>query len=208
MFFLLGWIYSGGLKGKPCRRGGRPELGGAAWLSAHVFSLIKRPWSVWRGEILRVKGFKGIKLFFHLSQKEKKRGNKRGKENHFIMWWSNANWGTKLVATWFFRAHPGAPWAAQEQDVTAELENSRSTRTEVARMSSLVISHMTSWLSSFLAPPGSIGSRGKRKRKSVKLNIYHMLGILDASPQYFCKVSIVFSSLEVSKEFKISRGPR
>lgn len=86
------------------------------------------------------------------------------------------------MATLFFRAHPGVSRAAQERDVTVELENSRSTRTEVAWMSSLVISHTTSWLSSFLASPGSIGSRGKRKRKTVKLNIYYMLGILHAFP--------------------------
>lgn len=51
--------------------------------STHVLTY-QGAWLVWRKEILRVKGFKGIKLFFHLSQKEKKRGNKRGKENHLL----------------------------------------------------------------------------------------------------------------------------
>lgn len=57
-----------------------------AGLSAHVFPFIQGRHSGVKGEIPRVKRFKGIKLFFHLSQKERKRGNKRGKENHFIMW--------------------------------------------------------------------------------------------------------------------------
>lgn len=57
-----------------------------AGLSAHVFPVSQGRCSGVKGEIPRVKRFKGIKLFFHLSQKERKRGNKRGKENHFIMW--------------------------------------------------------------------------------------------------------------------------
>lgn len=97
-----------------------------AGLSAHVFSFIKGWCSVWRGKIPRVKGFKGIKLFFHLSQKERKRGNKRGKENHFIMWWSNATWGTEPVATLFSReVHSGASWASPGAGCDCGIGNQR-----------------------------------------------------------------------------------
>lgn len=62
----------------------------------------------------RVKRFKGIKLFFHLSQKERRRGNKRVKENHFIMWRSNETWASRRVVTLFFReALSGVPRASQ-----------------------------------------------------------------------------------------------
>lgn len=63
--------------------GGHPVKAGCL---AHVFPFIKgRCWGA-KGQSMGVKRFKGITLFFHLSQKERKRGKKRGKENHFIMW--------------------------------------------------------------------------------------------------------------------------
>ena len=42
-------------------------------------------------------------------------------------------------------------------------------------MSTLVISHMTSGLPASLTPPGWMGSRGKRKEKTVQANIYYLV---------------------------------
>ena len=42
-------------------------------------------------------------------------------------------------------------------------------------MSTLVISHMTSGLPASLTPAGWMGSRGKRKEKTVQANIYYLV---------------------------------
>ena len=69
----------------------------------------------------------------------------------------------------------GYPEPPRVRASTVESKRSRSTGTGVARMSTLVISHMTSGLPASLTPPGWMGSRGKRKEKTVQANIYYLV---------------------------------
>ena len=65
-----------------------------------------------------MKGFQGSRLSSHSSQKEGKRGNRRGKENPSVTWPSPAEGQGRLLSeghTVSRAARPGAPGAAREQ---------------------------------------------------------------------------------------------
>lgn len=168
MFFLLWWIYSEVWKETRVPRGGGPWVRRVkAGLSAHVFPFIQgRRWGV-KGGKPRVKRFKGIKLFFHLSQNERKRGNKRGKENHFIMWWSSVTWGSRRVATLFFReAHSRVPWASQGagQDCGIQTQQEHGDRS-CTDVYTCHLSHDL-WAASLPHPTWVDGVKGKEEREN------------------------------------------
>lgn len=184
MFFLLGWIYSGGLKGKPCPRGGGPESGGWRRGSQHMCSHLSRGGA--RCEGGKYQGWKDSRGSNYFSICLRRKEREEIKEGRKIISLCGDQMQPGVLSQWrlYFpeKLTLGRPEPPLQRAVTVELETSGSTRTEVARVSTTVISHVTSWLPSFLAPPGWIGSRGKRKRKTIKLNLYYIVGILYACP--------------------------
>lgn len=185
MFFLLWWIYSEVWKETRVPRGGGSWVRRVkAGLSAHVFPFIQGRRSGVKGGIPRVKRFKGIKLFFHLSQNERKRGNKRRKENHFIMWWSSVTWGSRRVATFFFREAPSrVSWASQGagQPCGIQTQQERGNRS-CTDVYTCHLSHDL-WATSLPHPTWVDGVKGKEEREncsSEHLLLGNMLPALHA----------------------------
>lgn len=150
---------------------GGPRVGGRTrTLSAHVFPFITGRSAGVKGGNTKGEKIQGIKLFFHLSQKARKGENKRRKENHFIMWGSRATRGGTFRGALHFSKllAGGCPAPPRVLGLAAEFAPSGGARTEVAWMSALVISHVTSEPGHFLTLSAWLGWRGKRKKQPLE----------------------------------------